>query len=240
MANDSEPERSWEWREIGAAAGAVALLIWLLATFGSDGMSRALSNGGQAVGFVAGGVAVYAMLVALRQLELQREALKEQAAAAMKDHELRTVEVLRGAYARWYTQVRDVEAEALRCVVSLKYPYTDDEREANVAFLAVVNRLITSMCELKLIDPSMERVERMSRIATTAAQAAERAYRKAHETRAERRTWKAKHEVDPEILRSHETELERLDEAVRQFLDDLRTELVLTVREQPTSDPRTN
>lgn len=90
MADDSDPQRTWEWREIGAAAGAVALIIWLFATFGSHDVSQALSNGGQAVGFVAGAVAVYAMLVALRQLELQREALNEQAAGAHNEHQLRT------------------------------------------------------------------------------------------------------------------------------------------------------
>lgn len=106
---DDKSESSWEIREIAPAAMFVAGLIWVLALILPSDASTRLSNAGQAVGFVAGAVAVYALVVALRQLDLQRlsiaEQVKEQAVALAQKHdddERAHMDKLAEAYTTWF------------------------------------------------------------------------------------------------------------------------------------------
>lgn len=116
-ADDSEHSEAWELRELGPAAGFVAAAIWLAALFAPDAWSTRLSNAGQAVGFVAGAVAVYAVVIALRQLSLQRisveEQVKEQAVASAQRHqdaERAHMDKLADAYTAWFAKVLPVLA----------------------------------------------------------------------------------------------------------------------------------
>lgn len=112
-SNDNDKGKSWELREIAPAAGCILLLLWALAVFAPMEWSTRLSNAGQAVGFIASAVAIYTIVIALRQLDLQQRSMEAQ----LRDRDQHEIErhadaerahwdKLADAYTKWFEGIR--------------------------------------------------------------------------------------------------------------------------------------
>jgi hypothetical protein len=106
MADQSEAK--WDLPAAIIIASLIALAIFLVALFGPSEMSTRLSNAGQALGVIAGAAAIIAVVYTSHQLELQRQALKDQAEASRAEQRNRVQEELRRAYAEIFATTEEL------------------------------------------------------------------------------------------------------------------------------------
>jgi hypothetical protein len=121
-------------------------------------------NAGGAVGFVAAGAAVFAIFVALRQLELQRTSLDDQRRSTLEAHRLEMLSRLREAYGDLIAQATRlsifIQAHVVTFTMRPLIKGVDEDRHAFYEnALELEDALYPLAARISLLDPEIHRRE---------------------------------------------------------------------------------